>query len=124
MKNRFTYDELLVTQTGLPNVPNEEQKAKLMELLEELNKIDWPKPIRVNSGFRSPEVNKKVGGSFHSHHMQGCCADLTCEDIWGLVKYLKKHFKGVYDQLIYYPHKKFCHIDFHEWKRDIYFEKI
>ena len=35
-------------------------------------------PIIINSGFRSPEVNKAVGGVSTSNHLTGCAADIRC----------------------------------------------
>ena len=37
----------------------------------------WGKPIKVNSGFRCPRLNKEVGGSPSSQHMKGEAADIT-----------------------------------------------
>ena len=34
-------------------------------------------PIMVNSGYRSPYWNSKVGGSARSYHMRGMAADIT-----------------------------------------------
>lgn len=33
-------------------------------------------PVRVNSGYRSPELNKAIGGAKDSAHKYGCAADL------------------------------------------------
>lgn len=44
-------------------------------LLEPL-RLRYGKPIRVNSGYRSPELNKAVGGSDNSQHMRGEAADI------------------------------------------------
>jgi uncharacterized protein YcbK (DUF882 family) len=38
---------------------------------------EFGKPIRVNSGYRSPEHNKEVGGVKNSQHVQARAADLT-----------------------------------------------
>ena len=35
-------------------------------------------PIIINSGFRSPEVNKAVGGVSTSNHLTGCAVDIRC----------------------------------------------
>ena len=35
-------------------------------------------PIIINSGFRSPAVNKAVGGVSTSNHLTGCAADIRC----------------------------------------------
>ena len=37
----------------------------------------YGKPIRVNSGFRCPALNKAVKGSATSDHMAGRAADIT-----------------------------------------------
>ena len=37
----------------------------------------WGLPIRVTSGYRSPELNEEVGGVEDSWHMDGCAADIT-----------------------------------------------
>lgn len=38
-------------------------------------------PIKVNSGYRSPNHNKSVGGSKGSKHMEGIAADLNPQGI-------------------------------------------
>lgn len=37
----------------------------------------YGKPIRVNSGYRSPALNKAVKGSKTSQHVKGQAADIT-----------------------------------------------
>lgn len=36
-------------------------------------------PIHVNSGYRSPDYNKKVGGKKNSYHLKAMAADITCK---------------------------------------------
>lgn len=36
-------------------------------------------PVRVNSGYRSPAHNKRVGGSPNSQHMYGKAGDITVD---------------------------------------------
>ena len=38
------------------------------------------RPIRVNSGYRTPKHNKAVGGVANSSHTKGTAADLRCGD--------------------------------------------
>lgn len=51
------------------------------ELIVRLNAIRsrFKKPIIVNSGYRSPEHNKAVGGVKNSTHVQGIAADIRPE---------------------------------------------
>lgn len=35
-------------------------------------------PILINSGYRSPMLNRCVGGALHSNHLTGCAADIRC----------------------------------------------
>ena len=34
--------------------------------------------IRINSGYRSPEVNQRCGGAKNSNHLTGCAVDIHC----------------------------------------------
>lgn len=53
----------LVVQQGLYD---------LLELIRE----EFGKPIYVNSGYRSPQHNAKVGGAKGSYHVKGMAADI------------------------------------------------
>ena len=33
-------------------------------------------PIRINSGYRSPQLNRKIGGAPNSNHLTGCAVDI------------------------------------------------
>ena len=47
----------------------------LVSILDILrNKIG--KPVHINSGYRTPEWNKKCGGAKYSYHMCGMAADI------------------------------------------------
>ena len=98
----MTLAELCKTKTRLSNVPNEEQIANLKRVcrwLEELRlrynlnkkeKIknkDEEEPIIINSGFRSAEVNRAVGGSPTSNHLTGCAVDIRVCGMEQLLRY-------------------------------------
>ena len=34
------------------------------------------KPIIINSGYRSPQLNRKIGGVKNSNHLTGCAVDI------------------------------------------------
>ena len=44
-------------------------------------------PIIINSAYRSPQVNKAVGGAATSNHLTGCAADIRCEGIEQAIRY-------------------------------------
>jgi uncharacterized protein YcbK (DUF882 family) len=49
----------------------------LLEMLDEVrDKLD--KPIRINSGFRTPTHNEAVGGAENSSHLKGLAVDIAC----------------------------------------------
>lgn len=76
----FKLSEFLATKTGLPNIPpsGSEVYSNLLRLATMLQKIrDYiDQPIIINSGYRSPAVNKAVGGANNSSHMYGLAADI------------------------------------------------
>ncbi|MGQ1928362.1 YcbK family protein [Ornithobacterium rhinotracheale] len=39
------------------------------------------KPIMVNSGYRSPAHNRKIGGKVNSQHLQGKAADIRVDGV-------------------------------------------
>ena len=78
----FTMNELTYSATAnlkkIKNVPNGAVKKNLEILIEQLDKIreKYGKPIYINSGYRSPELNAAVKGVSTSQHQLGCAADL------------------------------------------------
>ena len=44
-------------------------------------------PIIINSAYRSPQVNKAVGGAATSNHLTGCAADIRCEGKEQAIRY-------------------------------------
>jgi hypothetical protein len=44
-------------------------------------RIRLGKPISINSGYRTPEHNKKVGGVPNSYHIQGMAADIVVKGL-------------------------------------------
>ena len=73
LSKNFTLEELVYSDTakryGLNNTPTPQVIANLKNLcvnvLQPLRDY-LGKPIRVTSGYRSPEVNKRVGGAVDS----------------------------------------------------------
>ena len=80
----FSLGELTHSDTavslGIDNTATAEAVPLMVELIDRvLDPIreHWGLPIRVTSGYRSPELNEEVGGVEESWHMQGCAADIT-----------------------------------------------
>ena len=96
LSEHFTLAELTKTSVKIDNVPSQEQVNNLKRLcgwLEKLRKRwndiygEGDDPIIINSGFRSPEVNKAVGGATLSNHLTGCAVDIRCIGIEQALRY-------------------------------------
>lgn len=98
----FNLSEFLKTSTGLDNTPSEQEIENLRLLCVNILQPVREKlgiPITVTSGYRSPAVNKAVGGSATSYHSKGMAADLKCNDSKKLFNELRSH--GLFAELIY-----------------------
>lgn len=81
----FYLSEFLRSETasrhGIENVPDPLAIKNLFQvaaLMERVRKLLGDKAIFINSGYRSPEVNRAVGGSRTSDHMRGEACDFVC----------------------------------------------
>ena len=79
----FTLEELTrseaAARNGWDNTPNEaeiENLKRLEALLQDVKAAVGGKPVIINSGFRSKQVNDAVGSNDRSQHRLGCAADL------------------------------------------------
>ena len=90
LSEHFTLGELTVTnQKGIYNIPSHEAIANLKRLcgwLEVLRERAGT-PIRINSGYRSPQLNRKIGGAPTSNHLTGCAADIRVSGMEQLIQY-------------------------------------
>ena len=67
---RFTYNSLYCLKPG-----EDYETSKNVE------------PIVINSGYRSPQLNRKVGGSPTSNHLTGCAVDIRVAGIEQALRY-------------------------------------
>lgn len=79
----FSLTEMVKSETalrhGMENTPGEAEIAALRLLCEKVLqpvRDHYGVGVKVNSGFRHPEVNAKVGGSKTSDHCRGQASDI------------------------------------------------
>lgn len=53
---------------------------ELMRVLESIRE-HFGKPVIINSGYRTPEWNTKVGGAKNSYHVKGMAADIVVKGV-------------------------------------------
>ena len=119
----FNYYELTASSTakrkGIDNTPDATVRANLTALVA--NILDplreaYGKPIVVSSGYRSPKLNRAVGGAAKSQHVTGQAADIhTLSDtpadnkkLYDLILKLKLPF----DQLINEYNFNWVHVSY------------
>jgi len=123
LSEHFTLEELIYSETAirkdLDNTPSEDIKQNLIllceKVLEPLRTI-INIPIKINSGYRSIEVNKEVGGVSTSQHCKGEAADtvaigIPVKDYYTKVKQLVKDKQLIIDQCIY-EYESWVHISY------------
>jgi len=103
LSQHFTLGELCKTsvKTADGNIPSRvhiENLKRLCRWLERLRqrynlnikdkiKNKNEEPIVINSGYRSPQVNKAVGGAANSNHLTGCAVDIHVNGMEQLLRY-------------------------------------
>jgi len=90
----------------IDNTPTQEHKENMIKLAEnvfEPLRSYANGPIKINSFYRSPELNKAIGGSSKSQHCNGQAIDI--DDTFGVLtnaemyEFVKKHLD--FDQMIW-----------------------
>ena len=118
----FSLGELTKTkhQTADGNIPSHvvvENLKRLCTWLEEL-RLRYNEPIIINSGYRSPAVNKLAGGAVGSNHLTGCAVDIRCAGKEQMIRYaailldISDGTKQDYDELLLEQHGSVCWLHF------------
>ena len=71
------------------NIPSHEAIANLKRVCGwvEILRSRAGRPILINSGYRSPQLNKKIGGVPTSNHLTGCAVDIRVLGMEQLIRY-------------------------------------
>jgi len=110
----FSLAELTTTKQKMDNTPSKEVIEVLRTTafyMEKVREILGNVAITINSGYRSPDVNRAVGGTSNSSHTYGYAVDFTAYGHTPLTIcniLAKSNLK--FDQLIY--EKTWVHISF------------
>ena len=110
ISGHISYKEAVYSRTAtrlnINNEPNNQQMDNMSLIAEEVFeplRMWVGGPIKINSFFRSPELNKAIGGSTKSQHCHGQAIDL--DDTFGratnaeMFEFIKKHLD--FDQMIW-----------------------
>ena len=98
LSEHFTLGELTKSNSHpeVYNIPSHEAIANLKRLcvwLEALREASpgpskgRGEPIIIHSGYRSPQLNRKIGGAANSNHLTGCAVDIRVENMEQLLRY-------------------------------------
>ena len=110
ISKHISYKEGVYSRTAMrcdiKNNPNAEQMQGMVNIAEEVFeplRMWVGGPIKINSFFRSPELNKAIGGSGKSQHCHGQAIDL--DDTFGratnaeMFEFIKQNLD--FDQMIW-----------------------
>ena len=106
ISNKESVYSRTATRLGIDNKPNEKQLQNMVTVAEEIFeplRMWVGGPIKINSFFRSPELNKAIGGSGKSQHCHGQAMDI--DDTFGratnaeMFNFIKENLD--FDQMIW-----------------------
>ena len=115
--SEFTYSDT-ATQHKIDNTPSHQTQDNIIKLVNNVLQ-----PLRdymgiscsINSGYRCPALNKKIGGATNSAHMSGCAADIN----FGSKQLNKKAFEWIkqnceFRQLIDEKNFAWVHVEYRD----------
>lgn len=84
----FTWEEVIYSKKGrslgYANIPDEQTAEHVQHLCENYLqplRDHLARPVELNSCYRSPAVNRAVGGAPQSFHVKGLAADIRCDNV-------------------------------------------
>lgn len=111
------------TRRGIKNHPDAKKIAALKLLCEKVLqpvRDHYGKPLRISSGYRSPALNRAIGGASNSQHAKGEAADFEIPGVSNIevCRWMEANLN--YDQLIleFYrpgePNSGWVHVSYRE----------
>lgn len=106
ISGREAIESYTAKRRGIENIPSEYELTNMVAIAENVFEPlrEWVGgPIKINSFFRSVELNKAIGGSSRSQHCEGRAIDI--DDTYGwksnaeMYNYIKNNLD--FDQLIW-----------------------
>jgi len=116
----FSLEELIASEVaaraGINNSPGPaviENLRRLAQGLELVRLAVGSCPIHINSGYRSPALNARVGGVSSSAHVRGLAADIVCPQFGSPLEVCRAIAEQDFetDQIIH-EFGKWCHVAF------------
>lgn len=85
ISEHFTLNEVTFSETairlGIDNTPPDELMPnieRMAKFMEQVRYVLSGRPIHISSWYRSPKLNKMIGGSTTSVHTRGLACDFQC----------------------------------------------
>jgi zinc D-Ala-D-Ala carboxypeptidase len=112
LTKNFSLQEFTRTSRKVDNTPNEQETENIRLLCEKVlqpirDKFGY---VSITSGYRSPTLNRLIGGSASSEHCKGMAVDFKVEDMKGCFKWIQQNLE--YRQLINEFNLSWIHISY------------
>ena len=82
---RYSYNTLYHEISPCASLSRDDEGHVISSEVEKSQRVDTP--VIITSGYRSPEVNRLVGGSATSNHLTGCAVDIRVTGFEQAIRY-------------------------------------